>query len=397
MALVSVPTQGPATAGLHSAARLIDLVRTRPEITRAEAAQELGMGSGAATGLMKRMRRDELLDETPAPARGRGRPTTVLRPHPDGPLVIAVELSPTGWRVATAALDGDPTVHVDTPRLGSDPQEVLAAMAGAIAAVHGSSPDRVRAISVSVAGTVSDQRLVQFTRRGWMDVDLSALTADLPPGIDLPLLVDNDATLAGLAEARIGTATGVSPVLHLIITVGIGGALIVDGVPARGARGSAGEYGHMPFGDLTRRCPCGAYGCWDLTVDGRTLAARLGDPDPDDPRSYAYRVLAQSDRNPATQSALADVAASLGRGIAGLVNMHDPEVVTLGGLAAPLRAAEPERFLAAYESGLMSFRKAAPPPIMDGTLGEDGPLRGAALNGIDLVTTIDGLAGWLDR
>src|SRR5262249_29327487 len=59
-----------------SAAQLIGVVRSEPGVTRATAAQRLDIGSGGATELVARMRRARLIEETPAPAQGRGRPTT---------------------------------------------------------------------------------------------------------------------------------------------------------------------------------------------------------------------------------------------------------------------------------------------------------------------------------
>jgi predicted NBD/HSP70 family sugar kinase len=91
------------------------------------------------------------------------------------------------------------------------------------------------------------------------------------------------------------------------------------------------------------------------------------------------------------------VAASLGRGIGGLVNLHDPDVVTLGGAATLLRAAAPEVFEVAYRDGLMAFRKTSPPPVRDGVHGEDGPLYGAVALALDHVTTAARLADWVDR
>ncbi|GAA3705762.1 ROK family transcriptional regulator [Gordonia hankookensis] len=396
---MSIPSAGPTAARWLTAARLIDVVRTQPGVTRASAAQELGIRSGAATELLARLRRVALLDESPAPAQGRGRPTTVLHAHPSGPLVIAVELSLTGWRVATADLDGVPRVVASTTRMGRDPMPVLAEMADVVGAILAHHGERIRAVSVSVAGAVRDDRLVQFTPLDWSDVDLSRLIAEPPADVELPILVGNDATLAGLAEARTGSARGDGTALHLIIAVGLGGALVVDGVPVIGAHGGAGEYGHVPFGDPTELCPCGAHGCWDLTVDGRALARHRGDPPPDNPLRYAYDLLdaRRTATGPEIQRAFDLVGSSLGRGIAGLVNIHDPDVVTLGGLAAPLRTAAREPFDAAYLGGLMSFRKHRPPEVIDGIHGDDGPLHGAALRGVDHITTVDALAEWADR
>lgn len=380
----------PAAQRWYGAAQLLALVRAEPGITRALAAQRLGIGSGGATDLVARLRRLDLIDETPAAATGRGRPTTVLGAHPAGPLVLAAELRAGDWRLALAGLDGSPTVvrHERTGRKGHT--QLLSDMAEAIAVVRSREAGRLRAVSVSVAGTVSDARLVQFTTRGWSDVDLSVL-ADGDG--DVPLLVGNDATLAGLAEARTGAARGAGTALHLLVAVGLGGALVVDGDPVAGAHGAAGEYGHVPFGDRELTCPCGARGCWDLTVDGRALARLLGDVAPDDPVGYAHDVLLRR-TDAAALRAFEQVAGALGAGIGGLVNLHDPEVVTLGGLAVPLRAAASEAFDEAYRDGLMAFRKVSAPAVRDGVHGDDGPLLGAVIRALDHVTTEVGLASW---
>lgn len=384
-----------ATARLFTAARLIDVVRAQPGVTRAAAAQELGISSGAATDLLARLRDAELLDESPAPAQGRGRPTTLLHAHPRGPLVVVAELSATGWRVATTGLDGEPRIEVHMPRLRQRPQRVVDDIAAAIGEIHAREGRRVQAVSVSAAGTISDDRLVQFSSKGWLDVDLSRLTAALPTDVALPMLIGNDATLAGLAEARTGAARDAGTVLHLIVTVGIGGALIVDGVPASGAHGGAGEYGHIPFGDRARQCSCGAYGCWGLTIDGLALAELCGDPAPRNPITYAHKLMDTAAPTARMRRAFATVATSLGQGIAGLVNLHDPALVTLGGLAIPLRTKAGAAFDSAYRDGLMAFRRQSPPPVLDGIYGDDGPLRGAAIRGLDHITTAEALSVWM--
>jgi predicted NBD/HSP70 family sugar kinase len=370
-------------------AQLLALVRADPGITRAAAASRLGIGSGGATDLVARLRRAALLDEIPAPARGRGRPTTVLTPHAAGPLVLAVEVGAATWRLARAGLDGLHEVADEGEHSGTRLSHLLAELRDAVGQAYRQAPQRIAAVSVSVAGTVSGTRLVQFTTRGWNDVELSVLTDSLP----VPLLIGNDATLAGLAEARTGAARGAGTALHLMVAVGLGGTLVVDGVPVAGAHGAAGEYGHIPFGDPDLVCPCGARACWDLSVDGRALARHLDDPVPADPVAYAHRLLAEGP-TARTAAAFTTVATALGAGIGGLVNLHDPDVVTLGGVAVGVRAAAPTAFDQAYRGGLMSFRKPAAPPVLDGAHGDEGPLRGAVLNGLDHITTEAALAQW---
>jgi predicted NBD/HSP70 family sugar kinase len=88
------------------------------------------------------------------------------------------------------------------------------------------------------------------------------------------------------------------------------------------------------------------------------------------------------------------VVAALAAGIAGLVNAHDPDVVTLGGLAIPLRAAAASTFEQAYLDGLMNFHRASPPPVLPATHQPDGPLRGAAALALDHLTSEPAIAAW---
>jgi predicted NBD/HSP70 family sugar kinase len=180
-----------------------------------------------------------------------------------------------------------------------------------------------------------------------------------------------------------------------MVAQGIGGTLVVNGETLTGAHGAAGEYGHIPFGDPALVCPCGARGCWDLAVDGRALARHRGDDAPGDPVAYVHEVMGK--RDAATRRAFQTVAAALGRGTGALVNLHDPDVVTLGGIAALIRAAAPGNFEDAYRAGLMAFRKDTPPPVRDAQHGEDGPLYGAVALALDHVTAPAGLMDWVER
>ena len=248
---------------------------------------------------------------------------------------------------------------------------------------------RPLALGLAAPAPLSDDVFVRATELDWGTVDPDGLVAWLgEPAI--PVLPGNDATLAGLAEARTGAAVGAGTALSLTVEVGIGGTLLLDGRPQLGAHGAAGEYGHMPFGDPAIACPCGAWGCWGPELDGRALARHLGADPPADPRTYAAQVLDRADAgDDAAVRAVARVSAALGRGVAGLVNAHDPDVVVLGGLAPRLRG---PAFDDAYRCGLMGYRRADPTPVRDGVHGDDAALHGAVALALDDVTSAEGLA-----
>ncbi|TDO54139.1 putative NBD/HSP70 family sugar kinase [Kribbella sp. VKM Ac-2571] len=373
----------------QTAADVLTQLTRQPGITRAAVARALRLSTSSATEVTARLRDVHLLTEVPAPSQGRGRPTTVLQPHPQGPVVLVLDLRQSSWRSAVVALDGSLQEPQYRRHRSRRAQVVLNNLRREVEQAQQRYGARLQMVSLAVPGTVRDNHLMQAPTLEWVELDLAQVTGDT----GVPLLAGNDATLSGVAEARTGAAAGAGTAVHLIIEVGIGGTLLIDGVPAQGASGAGGEYGHMPFGDRSRECPCGARGCWDLEIDGRALARYLKQPTPDDPVAYTEEVLRRSDR--AARAAVTRVVASLGYGIAGLVNAHDPDVVTIGGLAIPLRAAAEETFAEAYESGLMTFHRAAPPPVLPATHQPDGPLRGAAALALDQLTSEQAIAAWV--
>jgi predicted NBD/HSP70 family sugar kinase len=354
------------------ATELLRVVHARPGVTRADAARLIGVGTGATTELVGRLGQAGLLAEQPAaPSGARGRPTTSLIPHPRGPLIAAASITHEAWRVDVVELGGGTLATVRKDVGGHSGTEVVAAIGTAVTRLRRQYGDRVRGIGISAPGTVSRDLVLDASNLGWHDVDLAAAW----PGAEI-FVAGNDATLAASAESHRGVAVGASVALHLRIEAGLGGAVVNGGQVLVGALGAAGEFGHMPFGDPAVACPCGAYGCWGTAVDGSALARLLGHDQPRDPVSYARRIITATDPEPA--AATATVAAALGRGIAGLVNGLDPDLVTLGGLGADLLAAAPQALEEAYRAGLMAFRRASPPPVLAAALGDDGPLAGAA-------------------
>jgi predicted NBD/HSP70 family sugar kinase len=379
----------------RTASAVLAEVRRQPGVTRAGAARRLGLSTGSAAEVAARLRDLRLLTEVPAMPRGRGRPTAVLRPHPVGPLLLVIEVRHDDWRGELVTLDGEPSPFGAGRHTPDRPEPVLAELAELIRTARRRLGHRLRAVSLAVAATVAHGRVVDTSSLGWGSVDLTALTGGpTDTASDLPLLVGNDATLAGVAEARSGAARDSHTALHLLLEAGIGGSLTLAGRPVTGASGAAGEYGHLPFAERTLRCPCGASGCWELAVSATALAWRLGEPPPPRPRDYTLEVLDRVPRVPAAGTAVAASAAALAAGIAGLVNAHDPDVVTLGGLAGPLRAAAPAAFTSAYQDGLMAFRRAQPPPVLDAAHGEHAARRGAAAVGLDAITTEPALSAW---
>ncbi len=195
-----------------------------------------------------------------------------------------------------------------------------------------------------------------------------------------PVHAGNDANLAALAEHRHGAGRGARQLLYVTTEhIGIGGALITEGTIFGGARGYAMEVGHTTADPDGPRCSCGSRGCLELVADTRALMRAAYLPDtPVTGIEYRARVLMEAAGRGETAAvrAVDEVSGLLGDGLAGLVNLLDPDRILLGGLLAKLYPLGARRI--ASEMTERSFlERAVPVPVLPATL-DAAALLGAA-------------------
>jgi predicted NBD/HSP70 family sugar kinase len=193
----------------------------------------------------------------------------------------------------------------------------------------------------------------------------------------VPIAVANEADLGALAEHRRGAAVGADHVLYISGEVGVGGGLIVDGRPLTGVAGYGGELGHIPVNPAGVACGCGSIGCWETEVGAGALLQRAGHS-AGGGRAKVDAVLREAAGGaPMALCALDVTGRWLGFGLAGLVNVFNPQLVVLGGLfgriypfVARILQSELERLALPAPRALVR--------VVPATLGEDAPLIGAA-------------------
>lgn len=157
--------------------------------------------------------------------------------------------------------------------------------------------------------------------------------------------VDNDVNVMALAEARIGAAKGTGDSIYVKVGTGIGAGLISQGALHRGARGSAGDIGHIPVtSDPAVVCACGNIGCLEAQAGGASLG-RLATQRCRDGRTSALCDLLQdkpalSARDVSQAATQGDHEAmhliqtagrTLGTALAGLINFYNPDMIVIGG------------------------------------------------------------------
>ena len=146
----------------------------------------------------------------------------------------------------------------------------------------------------------------------------------------LPVGIDNDANAATIGEWHAGAARGARYVVMLTLGTGVGGGLILDGRPYRGASGVGAELGHIVIGLDGPPCGCGGHGHLESYAAGPVAdrAARELYGNGSDGHELVERA---RKGEPEAVEALAEIGRSLGAGIASFVNVFEPELVVVGG------------------------------------------------------------------
>ncbi len=302
-----------------------------------------------------------------------------------------------GTKIAVGLVDRAGAVcarHQQATPAGAGPEAVVTALAEAAraaCAAGGVDLPAVAAVGVGAPGPVDYARgrvVAPPNLSGCKEIPLrSALTEAL----GVPVQLDNDANAAALAEARFGAGQGGSPLLYLTVSTGIGGALLLDGEPVRGAAGAAGELGHLVLQPGGPRCGCGGRGCLEALASGTAIArearARLAAGDAPDWAAQLegpLEALSAADvagraagGDPVATAVIRDAMTALGYGVAGLVNALNPARVVIGGGLTALGSAlfDPVRARVAAHCNPVAARAVT---IAPAALGPDVGIIGAA-------------------
>lgn len=255
--------------------------------------------------------------------------------------VLALDIG--GTKLAAGVVTADGAVHgmvVEPTRRDEGPGVIIPRLfaLGRRAMAEAGDHGEIAAVGISCGGPLDAGAGVLVNPLhlpGWIDVPIVRMAEE---EFGLPAALENDATLAALAEQRHGAARGAASMIYLTISTGIGGGAVVDGALYRGAAGNGGEFGHLTVVRGGRACLCGRNGCLEAYVSGTSIGTRADDLLADGrASSLVAPVTAQQ---VAVAAAAGDALAVeiwdetvelLGQAVTDFVNIFEPEVVVLGG------------------------------------------------------------------
>ncbi len=271
----------------------------------------------------------------------------------------------------------------------ADPRAITAGITKVGLELLGAAPG-ASAVGVGAAGLVDVERGVVLSAPNiaWENVHLATMLRDR---VGLPVVVDNDANVAALGEARFGAGKGVGDQVMVTVGTGIGGGIVIGGALYRGGLGVGAEIGHMVIQADGPLCACGNRGCFEAFASGNAMGRRARER-AEDPRAAALvdraggaeqitgAIVGQAarDGDAFAREILAETGRWLGIGLGSLVNLLDPELIVIAGgavrdgdlLLEPARASMAEHIVG------RPGRK--PPPVVPALLGTDAGMIGAA-------------------
>jgi glucokinase len=318
----------------------------------------------------------------------------------EGALAVGIDVG--GTKIAALRVDraGNVLARDVRPTPARDQVATLAAMGDAAEAV---CVPEVAAVGISAAGLVEwPAGVMRFAPNlSWRDL---ALVDEMRARLGVPVVADNDNNCAGWGEFRYGSAAGQRDVLFVGVGTGIGGGIILGGRLFRGAHGFAAEIGHIIVEPGGPPCGCGNRGCWEqvasghaISRDGQQAVARhphslLVELSEGDPEKVTGSMVTQAARagDAVATGIVVEAAHRLGEGIAGLVNVLDPDIVAIGGGVSEAGDLMLEPARAAFTAAVEGVAHRPEVPLVLASLGNDAGGIGAAALAFDL---LDGVLG----
>ncbi len=316
--------------------------------------------------------------------------------------VIAVDIG--GTKISTALFSADGKMRANTVCPTSASEGVNAVIERLLTVIEDIltqnklTPPKIDAISIACAGGINTAKGIVVTPSphlpGWTGLPLAAI---IKKKTGVVTYVLNDASAAALGEQRFGVGKGVKNLVLFTVGTGIGGGIITDGKLYLGARGGAGEFGHMTVETQGLKCGCGNIGCLEMYASGTALVndvlgrlrsgqkSSLLDMAKGDLTKITAKIVDDAARrdDKLAQEAIVQMAYYLGVGMVNVVNIFNPEMVVISGGMAALGEVliAPGRMMVEKRSFSINAQAAR---VVIGSLGNEAGVYGAAAYAFDV-------------
>lgn len=290
-----------------------------------------------------------IIDEGLAPSSGGRRASLYLLNRRKEKFIVAIAIDQMLSRFVVYDLGRNiviPQKSVEI-RVSSDPQALEKLILFIRDSITGSglSSDKILGIGIGMPGFVNIETGTNYSI--FPTPDGTNLRDYLSDQLDLPVFIDNDSSLIALAELKHGKARGKQDAMVINIGWGTGLGMIINGKIFRGHSGFAGEFSHIPLSQSNNLCSCGKRGCLEVETSLLVMATKAQNELNTGSESSLRWLLQDESKHPADHfleaarsgdplavSILSESSFHLGKGIATLIHMMNPETIIMSGRGA---------------------------------------------------------------
>lgn len=210
---------------------------------------------------------------------------------------------------------------------------------------HVNVKDKILQVGVNISGRVSPEAGYSFSMFNFEERPLAEV---LYEKIGIPVSIDNDTRAMAYGELLKGAVKGEKDIVFINISWGLGSAFIIDGKIYTGRSGFSGEFGHFSVFDNEIICRCGKKGCLETEVSGSALHRILCEKVKSGQSSILSKRILTGETSVTLEEIVdatnkedilcielvEEIGRKLGRYLAGLINLFNPELVVIGGTLA---------------------------------------------------------------
>jgi predicted NBD/HSP70 family sugar kinase/biotin operon repressor len=318
--------------------RVIDALRSRGAISRAEIARQTGLSRSTVSSLVADLQAtgmvvERAVDGVAAAGPQGGRPPVLVALDSSAGAVVGLDFGHDSLRVAVADLSyailAETAVELEVDTNAHDALDAAARLVSELLDEAGVGHGRVLAAGVGLPGPIDRASGLVHSQPilpSWVGLSPAR---ELQERLGLPVHLDNDANVGALGESTFGAGRGTRVMAYLRLSAGIGAGLVIDGRPFRGARGVAGEIGHVLVDPQGPICRCGNRGCLETFVAGPALCELLRRSH--GPLTVKDLLRLAKEGDVGCQRVIADAGSVVGRAVADLCNYLNPDLVVVGG------------------------------------------------------------------
>lgn len=311
------------------------IIRFAP-LSRAKLSALTGLNKATVSNLVQELCDHHLVQEIGPGESSGGRKPRLLLFHGKAGSAVGIEIRLTQMVAVLTDLEGRILAEQECELPSREVSDILDAMVSMVRELMRQAPPSpygVIGAGVGVPGMVDGEGTVLFAPNlGWDMVPLCRL---LEEEIGIPVTIDNEANAGAQGELRFGAGRDARHLLYISAGSGIGSGIIINGELYKGARGYAGETGHMTIEADGMECSCGNRGCWELYASEKRYSREQGADSTQlngQPFTSTGELIHHAEQGDAEAKALfADIGRYLGVGITNLVNSFNPQLVVIGG------------------------------------------------------------------